>query len=64
MQNGIRNYDLNVVEHNSAYAATFQNPSMLSNELSNDELNSIAGAGFEVDGCPQLQSCGKFSVSS
>ena len=63
MQNGMRNHELNVVEHSSAYAATFQSPSMLSNELSNDELDCIAGAGYEVnDVCPVLQTCGKFSM--
>ncbi|WP_122643122.1 NHLP leader peptide family RiPP precursor [Luxibacter massiliensis] len=50
-------YKVKVVENDPAYAATFVLPPMVSDELSGDDLDAVAGGLCAVDGSCAANAC-------
>lgn len=46
-----KGFQVKVIESDPAYAATFVLPPMISDELSEEELDAVAGGSCMLDGC-------------
>ena len=51
------NFKIKVIENDPQYAATFVLPPMVSDELSDDELDSVAGGFCLIDGACGAKAC-------
>ncbi len=51
------NYKVKVIENDPQYAATFVLPPMVSDELSDEELDKVAGGFCIIDGNCAAQAC-------
>lgn len=58
------NFKVKVIENDPQYAATFVLPPMVSDELSDEELDKVAGGAYLVDNACLIAACATDGESS